>query len=104
MRFQGFWRLGREQRHLWRESAVAFLSSMKISYCFLRRRQSFRLRAGHKCAILYTESAEYHYVKKLDAAKAWFRGNIDQILSVYGREHNVQKEEVFLGKPNHSCR
>ena len=62
------------------------------------RRQSFRLRSGHKCAHLYTESAEYQYLKKLDAVKAWFRGSVEQILSVYGREHNIQKEDLFLGK------
>lgn len=62
------------------------------------RRQSFRLRSGHKCAHLYTESAEYQYLKKLDAVKSWFRGSVEQILSAYGREHNIQKEDLFLGK------
>lgn len=62
------------------------------------RRQTFRLRRGHKCAHVYTESAEYQYLKKLDTVKAWFRGNLEQILNVYGREHNIQKEDLFLSK------
>ena len=36
-------------------------------------------------------------MKKLDAAKAWFRSNVDEILNIYGREHNIQREDVFLG-------
>ena len=102
MRFQGFWRLDREQKPLLREFRLLNSYRRSTSNWFPRRRQSFRLRTGHKHAVLYTESAEYHYLKKLDAAKAWFRGNIDQVLSIYGREHNVQKEDVFLGKPNNS--
>jgi viroplasmin and RNaseH domain-containing protein len=47
---------------------------------------------------VYTESAEYQYLKKLDGAKAWFRGNVEQIMNVYGREHNIQKEDLFLGE------
>ncbi|KAF9481618.1 hypothetical protein BDN70DRAFT_876101 [Pholiota conissans] len=62
----------------------------------IARRQTFRLRAGHKCAHLYTESAEYHYVKRLDAPKAWFHENADRILGVYGKEHGIQKEDLFL--------
>ncbi|KAF8968828.1 hypothetical protein BDZ97DRAFT_1654578 [Flammula alnicola] len=60
------------------------------------RRHSFRLRAGHKCAHIYTELAEYHYMKKLDAPKAWFQANADFILNFYGQGHNIQKEDLFL--------
>ncbi|KDR78325.1 hypothetical protein GALMADRAFT_245445 [Galerina marginata CBS 339.88] len=62
----------------------------------ITRRHSFRLHAGHKCAHLYTESAEYHYLKKLDAPKSWFQANVDVILKHYGREHNIQKEDLLL--------
>lgn len=82
-------------------SLVNFLKGRKnIRYigCFSRR-QSFRLRSGHKCAHLYTESAVYQYLKKLDAVKAWFRGNVEQVLNIYGPEHNIQKEDLFLGTP-----
>ncbi|PPQ65454.1 hypothetical protein CVT24_010785 [Panaeolus cyanescens] len=60
------------------------------------RRQSFRLRSGHKSAFMYTESADYQYLKKLDAPRAWLQANVDTILSLYGREHSLQKEDIFL--------
>ena len=61
------------------------------------RRHSFRLRAGHKAAHLYSESTEYHYMKKLEAPKAWFKANADAILNFYGQQHGIQKEDLFLG-------
>ena len=61
------------------------------------RRHSFRLRAGHKAAHLYSESTEYHYMKKLEAPKAWFKANADSILKIYGQQHGIQKEDLFLG-------
>jgi len=67
------------------------------------RRHSFRLRSGHKCAYIYAESAEFHYLKNGDAPKIWFRSHIDQILDTYSRPHNIQKEDVFLGTFNHLC-
>jgi len=57
----------------------------------------FRLRAGHVSAHIYTELAEYHYLKKLDAPKAWFQANVDPILHLFGKEHNIQKEDLYLG-------
>jgi hypothetical protein len=62
----------------------------------ISRRQSFRLRAGHKAAHLYSESVEYQYIKKLEAPKAWFKANVDSILNFYGQQHNIQKEDLFL--------
>ncbi|KIM41815.1 hypothetical protein M413DRAFT_138529 [Hebeloma cylindrosporum] len=62
----------------------------------ISRRHSFRLRAGHKAAHLYSESAEYHYMKKLEAPKAWFKANADSILNFYGQQHGIQKEDLFL--------
>lgn len=62
------------------------------------RRKSFRLRAGHRCAHLYAESTEYHYMKNVDAARAWFKANIGMILHAYGQAHNIRREDVFLGK------
>jgi hypothetical protein len=46
---------------------------------------------------MYAESADYLYVKRLDAPKAWFQENVERILSVYGQEHNIQKEDLLLG-------
>ena len=62
------------------------------------RRESFSLRAGHKCAHMYTESAEYQYMKMLTTPKAWFQANVDATLQIYGRDHNIQKEDLLLGK------
>lgn len=59
-------------------------------------RYSHPLRAGHKTAFLYTESTNYEYLKSLDVAKIWFRTHADQILAMYGPEHDIQKEEIFL--------
>lgn len=47
---------------------------------------------------MYTESAEYQYMKMLTTPKAWFKANIDATLQVYGRDHNIQKEDLLLGR------
>ena len=69
-----------------------------ILYLTTRRRESFLLRAGHKSAHMYTETTEYQYIKKLKAPKAWFKANAGAILNIYGAQHNIQKEEIFLGE------
>ena len=46
---------------------------------------------------MYTESAEYQYMKMLTTPKAWFKANIDATLQIYGRDHNIQKEDLLLG-------
>ena len=64
------------------------------------RRVSFPIRAGQKGAFLYTEITQYQYINDngLTAPRTWFQENIDQILDVYGKEHHIQKEDVYLGK------
>lgn len=47
---------------------------------------------------MYTETTEYQYIKKLKAPKAWFKANAGAILNIYGAEHNIQKEELFLSE------
>lgn len=51
---------------------------------------------------MYTESAEYQYMKMLTTPKAWFKANVDAILQIYGCHHNIQKEDVLLGKVYYS--
>ena len=77
---------------------IKFISGDFFFLSFFRRRESFLLRAGHKCAHMYTESAEYQYMKMLTTPKAWFKANIDATLKIYGRDHNIQKEDLLLGK------
>ncbi|KAK7677870.1 hypothetical protein QCA50_019182 [Cerrena zonata] len=60
------------------------------------RRYSSPLRTGHKAAHLFTESALYRYIEDLATPKAWFKANIDHILDLYGAEHNIQKEDLYL--------
>lgn len=47
---------------------------------------------------MHIEGGDYLYMKRLDAPKAWFQVNADRILSVYGQEHNIQKEDLLLGE------
>ncbi|KAH9476525.1 putative serine/threonine-protein kinase [Psilocybe cubensis] len=60
------------------------------------RRPSFPLKAGHKAAILYTETTEYRYMLKLNAPKRWFQNNVDTIMRIYGHQHRIQREDLFL--------
>jgi abelson tyrosine-protein kinase 1 len=48
-------------------------------------------------AYLCTETTDYRYLVKLDAPKKWFQTNVDFILQTYGRQHHLQKEDLFLG-------
>ncbi|KIY72595.1 hypothetical protein CYLTODRAFT_486241 [Cylindrobasidium torrendii FP15055 ss-10] len=59
-------------------------------------RYSHPLRAGHKAAFLYTESTTYKYLDTLDAAKKWFTTHALEILAIYGPEHDIQREDLFL--------
>lgn len=61
------------------------------------RRYSFPLRAGHKTAYLCTETTMYRYVDSLEAPKKWFKANVDSIMQIFGAEHRIQKEDLFLG-------
>ena len=49
-------------------------------------------------AYLCTETTDYRYLEKLDAPKKWFRTNVDLIMKTYGRQHHLQKEDLFLGQ------
>ena len=64
----------------------------------ISRRYSFQLRDGHKAAFLCTETTKYRYVEELVASKKWFKSNVDSIMKVYGPQHHIQKEDLFLGK------
>lgn len=66
------------------------------------RRYTFPLKAGHKAAFLCVETTEYRYMiseaeGKLDAPKQWFKSNVDAILKIYGAQHQIQREDLFLG-------
>ncbi|TCD62464.1 hypothetical protein EIP91_006834 [Steccherinum ochraceum] len=60
------------------------------------RRYSSPLRNGHKTAHLFTESTVYRYVEDLTTPKTWFKANVDHILALYGKEHAIQKEDLYL--------
>ncbi|KAF8999841.1 hypothetical protein BDQ17DRAFT_1360497 [Cyathus striatus] len=60
------------------------------------RRYSFPLRAGNKGAYMCTEGAEYQYLKTLESPKQWFKAYVDKILGLYGAQHSLQKEDLFL--------
>jgi hypothetical protein len=61
------------------------------------RRYSFPLRSGHKTAYMCTETTVYDYMDNLHAPKKWFKANIGLILQIFGVEHQIQKEDLFLG-------
>ena len=56
------------------------------------------MRAGHKHAYLCTENTLYRYMVDADPAKAWFKANVKEIVRLYGYEHNIQREDLFLGE------
>ncbi|GJE89108.1 hypothetical protein PsYK624_052000 [Phanerochaete sordida] len=62
------------------------------------RKYTYPLRTGHKAAHLFTESATYQYVADPDLAapRKWFQANVEQVLSIYGTEHEVQREDLML--------
>jgi hypothetical protein len=35
---------------------------------------------------------------KLDVPKQWFKVNVDTIMKIYGAQHQIQREELFLGR------
>lgn len=53
---------------------------------------------------MYTEITQYRYINDdgLTAPRMWFQENIDQILDVYGKEHHIQKEDIYLGELSHT--
>ncbi|THH30137.1 hypothetical protein EUX98_g4033 [Antrodiella citrinella] len=60
------------------------------------RRYSSPLRNGHKTAHLFTESTVYRYVENLSTPKMWFMANIDHIMALYGKDHSIQREDLYL--------
>ena len=67
------------------------------------RRYSFPLKAGHRAAFLCAEATEYRYMiseegEQLDAPKRWFKANVDAIMKIFGAQHQIQREELFLGR------
>lgn len=80
------------------ESSTDVLVRQNVS-----RRYSYPLRAGHKSAFLCTESTNYRYVEDLETPKLWFASNVKQILELYGKEHRLQREDIFLGKLEMRC-
>ncbi|KAI0364174.1 hypothetical protein BV20DRAFT_956762 [Pilatotrama ljubarskyi] len=60
------------------------------------RRYSSPLRAGHKTAHLFTESTVYRYIEDLATPKKWFKANVDNILAMYGAEHRISQEDLYL--------
>ena len=61
------------------------------------RTHSFQLRAGHKVAYIYAETTIFRYITNLDVPKKWFQSNIDHIMKLYGKEHRLTREDIFLG-------
>ena len=64
------------------------------------RSYSSPLRAGHKTAHLFTESTVYRYIEDLATPKKWFKANADHILAIYGAEHRISKEDLYVGTPS----
>ncbi|CDO74643.1 hypothetical protein BN946_scf184944.g2 [Trametes cinnabarina] len=60
------------------------------------RRYSSPLRAGHKTAHLFTEATNYRYIEDLSTPKKWFKANVDNILALYGKEHRISREDLYL--------
>ncbi|KAJ8507429.1 hypothetical protein ONZ45_g10193 [Pleurotus djamor] len=60
------------------------------------RKYTFPLRAGHRHAYLCAETTQYRYFEDLDTPKKWFKSNVDTILELYGAQHDIQKEDLFL--------
>ena len=46
---------------------------------------------------MYTETTEYRYLEQLDAPKKWFQSNVDSVMNIYGMQHHIQREDLFLG-------
>jgi len=79
-----------------KEGLLTFRSHSETYSTNVARRYSFPLRAGHRRALLVAETTVYRYMDNLEAPKAWFSANIDDILGLYGQAHNIQKEDIFL--------
>ncbi|KXN85941.1 hypothetical protein AN958_10702 [Leucoagaricus sp. SymC.cos] len=79
--------------------------SCTITDCVFRqpvsRRYTFPLKAGHRAAFLCAETTDYRYMiseegEQLDSPKKWFKANADAIMKIFGAQHQIQREELFL--------
>ncbi|RPD52291.1 kinase-like protein [Lentinus tigrinus ALCF2SS1-7] len=61
-------------------------------------RYSMQLCAGRKAAHLFTQSTTHRYIgsKNIPLVKQWFKDNINTILAIYGDEHRLSREDVYL--------
>ncbi|CAA7263929.1 unnamed protein product [Cyclocybe aegerita] len=89
---------------LYNAGRLTFLNSSSEN---ISRRYSYSLKSGHKAAYLCTETTEYRYMETLDAPRMWFQLNVDAILAVYGRQYQIQREDIMLvigtlRAPNHA--
>lgn len=89
---------GMDMIQSWLLSKSNNASSMNVS-----RRYSAPLRLGHKTAHLFTESTAYRYIETLGTPKAWFKANVDTILGRYGVEHQITREDLYLGVYYREC-
>jgi len=72
--------------------------SQQVSRC-----HSFPLKTGHRLAFLCAEVTEYRYLifgqgGQLDLPKQWFKANVDAIMKIFGGQHQIQREELFLSR------
>ncbi|KAF8997473.1 hypothetical protein BDQ17DRAFT_1329317 [Cyathus striatus] len=63
-----------------------------------RLRKVGRMRTNDNVLVAYmcTEGMEHQYIEKLDPLRRWFKVHINIILSIYGAEHSLQREDVLL--------
>ena len=61
------------------------------------RRYTYPLKAGRGIAVMCAETTEYQYLEQLNAPKKWFQSNVDSVMDIYGKQHHIQKEDLFLG-------
>ena len=78
--------------------SLAFLHLYFVTYRQkVSRRYTYPLQAGHGIAVMCTETTKYRYLEQLEAPKKWFQSNVNSVISNYGMQHNIQKEDLFLG-------
>lgn len=61
----------------------------------IERTLTFSL-AGGRMAYLYAEKTSYHYLKGSPIFKEWLKSHWEAILTTYGDEHHLQKEDLVF--------
>ena len=58
------------------------------------------MRKGTPSAHLFAESAIYQFITDPDltAPREWLKANVANVVSVYGEEHGLGKEDIVLGE------